>query len=232
MFAMVSIVACAAAPPPTRFEYPDTRKVDQVDTYHGTQVADPYRWLEDDNSAETAKWVEAQNKVTFAYLEKIPFRAQLRTRLERLYDYPKYSAPSRKRDLFFFYKNDGLQNQSVLYVQQGIDGKPEVLLDPNAWSSDGTVRLLTFSPSKDAQVRGVRHVAERFRLAGVQGSRSRDAQAAYGQARVGESLERRLARRRVLLQPLSRSRSGQGALLVQCEPPRVLSPAWHASVGR
>ncbi len=138
-------------PPPTRFDYPTTRTADQVDTYHGTQVADPYRWLEDDNSPETAKWVEAQNAVTFAYLDKIPYRAQLRARLERLYDYPKYSAPSRKRNLFFFYRNEGLQNQSVLYVQQGIDGTPEVLLDPNAWSADGTVRLLTFSPSKDAR---------------------------------------------------------------------------------
>ena len=133
-----------------RFDYPATRRADQVDTYHGTQVADPYRWLEDDNSPETAKWVEAQNTVTFAYLDKIPYRAQLRARLERLYDYPKYSAPSRKRNLFFFYRNEGLQNQSVLYVQQGIDGTPEVLLDPNTWSADGTVRLLTFSPSKDA----------------------------------------------------------------------------------
>jgi prolyl oligopeptidase len=150
-FAMVSSVACAAAPPPARFEYPETRKVDQVDTYHGTQVADPYRWLEDDNSPDTAAWVEAQNKVTFAYLEKIPFRAQLKTRLERLYNYPKYSAPSRKRDLFFFYRNEGLQNQSVLYVQQGIDGKPEVLIDPNAWSSEGTVQLSRFSPSRDAR---------------------------------------------------------------------------------
>ena len=144
-------IGCAAPPPPPRFDYPVTRTVEQVDTYHGTQVADPYRWLEDDNSPETAKWVEAQNAVTFAYLEKIPFRAQLKTRVERLYNYPKYSAPSQKRDLFFFYKNDGLQNQSVLLVQHGIDGKPEVLLDPNTWSADGTVRLLTFSPSKDAR---------------------------------------------------------------------------------
>ena len=132
-------------------DYPATRTVDHVDTYHGTRVADPYRWLEDDNSAETASWVEAQNKVTFAYLDRIPFRAQLTERLKRLYDYPKYSAPSRKRELFFFFKNDGLQNQSVLYVQKGIDGSPAVLLDPNSWSSDGTVRLTSFSPSNDAR---------------------------------------------------------------------------------
>ena len=134
------------------FQYPETRTVDHVDTYHGVKVPDPYRWLEDDTSADTAKWVEAQNKVTFAYLEKIPFRAQLNARLKQLYNYAKYSAPSRKGDYFFFRKNDGLQNQSVLFIQKGIDGKPEVLLDPNTWSADGTVLLNAFVPSKDAKL--------------------------------------------------------------------------------
>ena len=130
--------------------YPETRKVDHVDIYHGTKVPDPYRWLEDDNSPETKAWVEAQNKVTFAYLDKIPFRAQLTERLKKLYDYAKYSAPSRKGDYFFFRKNDGLQNQSVLYIQKGIDGQPEVLIDPNTWSKDGTTILTAFAPNKDA----------------------------------------------------------------------------------
>jgi prolyl oligopeptidase len=130
-------------------EYPVTRKVDHVDTHHGTQVPDPYRWLEDDTSAETAKWVEAQNRVTFAYLDRIPFRAGVKRRLEQLYNYPKYTAPKRKGDYFFFSKNDGLQNQSVLYVQKGLNGTPEVLLDPNTWSEDGTVRLTAFEPSQD-----------------------------------------------------------------------------------
>jgi prolyl oligopeptidase len=132
-------------------EYPTTRMVEHVDTYHGTTVPDPYRWLEDDMSAETAQWVEAQNRVTFSYLERIPFRAQLKTRLERLYDYPRYAGPSTRRDLVFFYRNDGLQNQNVLYVQKGLEGKPELLLDPNTWSSDGTVRLMSFTPSRDAK---------------------------------------------------------------------------------
>jgi len=132
-------------------KYPATRKVDHADTYHGTTVPDPYRWLEDDNSAETAEWVKAQNAVTFAYLEKIPFRAQLKARLEKLYDYPKYSAPFRKGPYFFFSKNEGLQNQSVLYLQRGFDAPPEVLIDPNTWSDDGTVRLTTFAASKDAR---------------------------------------------------------------------------------
>jgi prolyl oligopeptidase len=134
------------------FQYPETRTVDHVDTYHGVKVLDPYRWLEDDTSADTAKWVEAQNKVTFGYLDKIPFRAQLTDRLKQLYNYAKYSAPSRKGDSFFFRKNDGLQNQSVLYIQKGIEGKPEVLLDPNTWSPDGTVLLNAFAPSKDAKL--------------------------------------------------------------------------------
>src|SRR5262245_23140162 len=132
-------------------QYPKTKKVDHVDTYHGTTVADPYRWLEDDNSAETAKWVEEQNKITFGYLEKIPFRAKIKGRLEQLYNYPKISAPSRKGDLYFFTKNDGLQNQSVRYVQKGLDGKPEILIDPNKWSEDGTARLGSFALSKDGK---------------------------------------------------------------------------------
>ncbi len=132
-------------------QYPQTRKVDHVDTYHGTKVADPYRWLEDDNAAETAAWVESQNKVTYAYLEKLPYRAKLKERLEQLFNYPKIGAPFRKGELYFFSKNDGLQNQSVLYVQKGFNGTPEVLLDPNQWSTDGTVRLGAFSLSKDAK---------------------------------------------------------------------------------
>jgi len=90
--------------------YPKARKTDQVDTYHGTKVADPYRWLEDDRSAETAEWVTAENKVTFAYLDKIPYRKQLQQRLEAVYNYPKFSAPFRRGEWFYFYKNDGLQN--------------------------------------------------------------------------------------------------------------------------
>jgi len=137
-----------------QLQYPVTKKVDHVDDYHGTKVADPYRWLEDDNSAETASWVEAENKVTFGYLGQIPFRAKVKNRLEQLYNYPKYGAPFRKGENFYFYKNDGLQNQSVLYTQKGLDGKPEVLIDPNTWSPDGTVRLSTFVLSKDGKYAG------------------------------------------------------------------------------
>jgi prolyl oligopeptidase len=131
--------------------YPKARKTDQVDTYHGTKVADPYRWLEDDRSTETAEWVTAENKVTFAYLDKIPYRKQLQQRLEAVYNYPKFSAPFRRGEWFYFYKNDGLQNQSVLYRQKGLEGTPEIVIDPNKLSTDGTTRLGAFSLSKDGK---------------------------------------------------------------------------------
>src|ERR1700739_540487 len=134
-----------------QLDYPQTRKGDQVDDYHGTKVADPYRWLEDDNSAETAKWVEAENKVTFGYLEKIPYREQVKQRLEQLFNYPKYSAPVRKGELLFYTKNNGLQNQNVVYTQKGLDGPPEMLLDPNKFSADGTTRLGLLNVSQDGK---------------------------------------------------------------------------------
>ncbi|HYK87579.1 MAG TPA: prolyl oligopeptidase family serine peptidase [Acidobacteriota bacterium] len=134
-----------------RLQYPKTRKIDHTDTYFGTVVPDPYRWLEDDNSAETAQWVQEENKLTFGYLEKIPFRAKVKERLEKLYNYPKYSAPFRRGEYFFFSKNDGLQNQSVLYIQRGLEGKPEVFIDPNKFSEDGTARLSAFGLSKDGK---------------------------------------------------------------------------------
>lgn len=149
VFPMVSCLVLSTISLAQGLDYPKTRQDDQVDDYHGTKVADPYRWLEDDNSPETAKWVEAENKVTFAYLEKIPYRAQVKARLEQLFNYPKYTAPFRKGDYLFFTKNDGLQNQNVVYVQKGLDGAPEMLLDPNTFSADGTSRLLSFDVSRD-----------------------------------------------------------------------------------
>src|SRR6266545_587530 len=134
-----------------QLQYPSAKKVEQVDVYHGVPVPDPYRWLEDDNAADTAAWVEAENKVTFPYLERIPYRQQLQARVKELNNYVKYSSPSRKGPYVFFRKNEGLQNQSVLYVQKGFDGAPEVLIDPNKWSDDGTARLSAFRPSKDAK---------------------------------------------------------------------------------
>jgi len=132
-------------------QYPKTRTVDHVDTYHGTEVADPYRWLEDLSSTETVKWVDEQNKVTFGYLEKIPFRTKLKARLTQLDNFPKYFPPVRRGEYFFFSKNDGLQNQNVRYIQKGLDGKPEILIDPNKFSEDGTTRLGAFELSKDGK---------------------------------------------------------------------------------
>jgi prolyl oligopeptidase len=134
-----------------QIKYPKTKKIDQTDNYHGTIVSDPYRWLEDDKSAETADWVKAQNDVTNDYLSKIPYRAKLQNRLEEIYNYPKYSAPSKKGEWFYFYKNNGLQNQSVLYRQKGLTAEPELVLDPNALSAEGTTRLMQFSISKNGK---------------------------------------------------------------------------------
>lgn len=132
-------------------EYPATQKVAVVDDYFGVKVADPYRWLEDDTTKAVADWVAAQNKVTFDYLEQIPFRQQLRQRLDEIYNYPKYSMPYKKGPYFFFRKNAGLQNQSVFYIQSGLQDTAEVLLDPNTLSPDGTTRLTLTAPSKNAR---------------------------------------------------------------------------------
>lgn len=134
-----------------QYLYPGTKKVDTVTNYHGIMVADPYRWLEDDWSQETKDWVTEQNKITFSYLEQIPYRTQWQKRLEEINDYPKYSSPSPNNEYFYFSKNDGLQNQSVLYRQKGLNGKPELVLDPNTFSADGTTSLATFSLSKDGR---------------------------------------------------------------------------------
>jgi len=127
-------------PMPT-LTYPTTAKVETVDDYHGTSVADPYRWLENDTAKDVEAWVKEQNKVTFDFLGQIPYREQIRSRFEELYNYPKLSSPIKAGDYYFFYKNNGLQNQSVIYFQQGMDGTPEVFLDPNALSPDGTVSI-------------------------------------------------------------------------------------------
>lgn len=131
--------------------YPVTKKVDTVDDYHGKKIADPYRWLEDDHSAETKEWVDAQNKVTQDYLATIPFRGKIKQRLEALWNYPRYGSPFREGKYYYFYKNDGLQNQAVLYRQLGLDGAPEVFIDPNKLSDKGTAALGNLSFSKDGK---------------------------------------------------------------------------------
>ncbi len=121
--------------------YPETRKENVVDDYFGTKIEDPYRWLENDTSKETAEWVKAQNAVTQNYLSQIPFREDVKKRLTEIWNYEKISAPFKKGDYYFYYKNDGLQNQAVVYYKKGLDGKEEIFLDPNKLSDDGTVAL-------------------------------------------------------------------------------------------
>ncbi|GAB5445003.1 MAG: prolyl oligopeptidase family serine peptidase [Fuerstiella sp.] len=123
--------------------YPETKTVEQVDDFHGTKVDDPYRWLEQDvrESEEVAAWVEAQNELTFSYLKQLPGRDAIEKRLTELWDYEKIGAPSKHGGRYYFYRNDGLQNQSVLFMQSSLDAEPEVLIDPNTWSEDGTIAL-------------------------------------------------------------------------------------------
>ncbi|MFZ4863687.1 prolyl oligopeptidase family serine peptidase [Sphingobacterium sp. Mn56C] len=132
--------------------YPDTEKGGTEDTYFGTTVADPYRWLEDDLSDKTKAWVKAENEVTQDYLGQIPFRNAIKSRLEKLWNFEKYSAPFTEGEYTYFFKNNGLQNQSVLYRKKGDTGKEEVFLDPNKFSADGTASLADLSFSKDGSL--------------------------------------------------------------------------------
>jgi prolyl oligopeptidase len=141
-----AVPACAQ-----HLRYPPTRTVDVLDEYHGTKVPDPYRWLEDVDSRETRDWVEAENRVTFSFLEQIPQRDAIHRRLTTLWNYPRYSAPFKKAGRYFFFKNDGLQNQAVLYIQDSLAGAVRVLLDPNTLSPDGTIALSALAVSEDAR---------------------------------------------------------------------------------
>lgn len=150
----IAIIAFAACEQKQekKMVYPVTAKVDTVDVYHGVEVADPYRWLEDDNSEETKSWVLEQQKVTNDYLAQIPFRQKIEDRLTQIWDYPKYGLPFQKGDFWYFYKNDGLQPQYVVYQMESIDGEPIVFLDPNTFSEDGTVSLSGLTFSKDGKL--------------------------------------------------------------------------------
>jgi prolyl oligopeptidase len=134
-----------------RLPYPESRRVDHVDEYHGVRVADPYRWLEDLDSDETHEWIAAQNRVTGSWLGSIPERADLRQRLTELWNYERYGMPVQEGGRYFFVKNAGLQNQNVLYTMEALDGPARVLLDPNELSSDGTVALIAFNVSPDGR---------------------------------------------------------------------------------
>jgi prolyl oligopeptidase len=137
--------------PAPELRYPEAKRGEQIDDYHGTRVADPYRWLEDVDAPDTRAWIEAENAVTFDFLARIPEREAIGRRLTALWDYPRYGTPFKKRGQYFFFKNDGLQNQAVLYRQVARGAEPAVLLDPNLLSPDGTVALATLGLSEDAR---------------------------------------------------------------------------------
>jgi prolyl oligopeptidase len=151
-FLLTGMFTSVAPAPAQTLQYPSARKSDVVDDYHGTKVPDPYRWLEDPDSPESRAWIEAENRLTAAYLAEIPARAAIRERLTKLWNYPKYGAPFRKARRYFFFKNDGLQNQSVLYKQSSLTTDPETLLDPNRLSEDGTVALSSLAVSDDGRL--------------------------------------------------------------------------------
>lgn len=131
--------------------YPKAEKQNVIDNYFGTEVADPYRWLEDDTAAKTLEWVDAENAVTNKYLDSIPFRENMRSRLEKLWNYPKYGAPFKKGDYWYFYKNDGMQAQYILYQMDELNGEPRVFLNPNTFSDDGTIALSGLSFNKSGK---------------------------------------------------------------------------------
>ncbi|UCC49886.1 MAG: S9 family peptidase, partial [Gemmatimonadota bacterium] len=149
--AVLALVAFAPASALAQIEYPKARKVDVVEDYHGTEVFDPYRWLEDVDAEQTKAWVEAQNAVTFAYLEVIPERERIRERLTELWDYERYETPWKEGHYYLYWRNDGLQNQDVLYMQSSLDAEPEVLLDPNTMSEDGTVSARAVDFTEDGK---------------------------------------------------------------------------------
>lgn len=157
IYSIITAMILSCTPPEEKAKvsaYPETAKVDTVDTYFGTDVSDPYRWLEDDNSEATAGWVTSQNEVTHSYLDNINFKENIKKRLTELYNYERVYAPNKHGDYYYFYKNDGLQNQNVLYRKATLDSEPEVFLDPNNFKEDGTISLGGTSYSEDGSLFG------------------------------------------------------------------------------
>lgn len=155
--AALSMLSCSSDPAEEgasgrTFAYPESKRIDHVDVYHGVRVPDPYRWLEDEASPETRVWIEAQNALSQPFLESIPARERIKARMTELWNYERYDVPIVRGGRYFYLRNDGLQNQSVLYVAESLHGEPRVLLDPNALSPDGTIALGEFVPSPDGRV--------------------------------------------------------------------------------
>jgi prolyl oligopeptidase len=148
----VAALLAGDAPSFTKLDYPKAKRVDQVDDYHGTSVADPYRWLEDTDSPDTLAWVQAENKLTFGYLEQIPYRKAIHERLTKLWNYERFGVPEQRGGRYFYQHNNGLQNQSVLLVADSLNAEPRILLDPNTLSADGTVALSGEAISDDGKL--------------------------------------------------------------------------------
>ena len=217
--------------PPRARAYPAARKDEVVDDYHGTQVADPYRWLENPDSPESRQWIEAQNQLTFGYLEKIPVRAQIKQRLTELWDYEKYGVPWREGNRYFFTRNDGLQNQSVLYTADSLEAEPRVLLDPNTLSADGTVALAGTAISEDGNLLAYGLAAAGSDWKEIRVRDVRTGKDLAGRHQVGEVLRRLLdeGRQGLLLQPLRRAEGRRGHERRQLLPEALLPPARHAA---
>lgn len=150
-FSILTTILCISVAASAQIKYPETKKTEQVDTYFGTKVSDPYRWLEDDRSDETGAWVKAENEITQNYLNQVPYRGEIKNRLSELWNYPKSSVPFKGGNNYFVHLNDGLQNQYVLNIIRDMKGKPEPFLDPNKMSDDGTVNLGSVSVSNDGK---------------------------------------------------------------------------------
>ena len=176
-----------SATDPGRFDYPAPHKSDVVEDHFGHKIADPYRGLEDPNSAETQAWVAAENKVTFDYLATIPERAKIHERLTELWNYERFSPPSKEGPWYIFGKNDGLQNQAVVYKTTSPDAPAEVLIDPNTLSSDGTVALGSRPLHRRREVHGVFAGGQRLGLDRVARARRRDGEGSARRHQVGRS---------------------------------------------
>ena len=210
---LLALLCAAPSLAAVALEYPPTSRGPVVDDYHGTKVADPYRWLEDTDSAETAAWVQAQNRVSLPFLKGLPTREQFHKRLTELWNYERYGVPARKAGRLFFRRNDGLQNQAVLFVQDAPEAAPRVLLDPNTLSKDGTVSLTDFAVSPDGA-----HVAYGLAEAGSDWNELRVLDVATGKGTAD-------ALKRVKFSGLSWSRNGKGFFYSRFpEPPKSLPP--------
>ena len=207
LFCAATSLAAAA------LEYPRTARGNHVDTYHGTQVADPYRWLEDADAPATAEWVKEQNKVSLPFLKSLPTRERFHKRLTELWSYERYGVPERKAGRLFYRRNDGLQNQAVLYVQDAPDAKPRVLLDPNTLSKDGTVALTGFEVSPDGT-----HLVYGLAAAGSDWNEFRVLEVATGK-NTADHLKR------IKFSGMSWSKNGKGFFYSRFrEPPKNLPP--------